>query len=129
VLHESRIHGPLVQNVVFGSVLLLLAGIQAGITVSQGAALPSYCASGRLSLSGSTAFTPTAQQIASSYTAVCRGAAISVSPNATFNGLNAVAAQDDAGHPARLTRGPSNWPCRTARCPPATPRCPATRSR
>ena len=105
VLHESRIHGPLVQNVVFGSVLLLLAGIQAGITFSQGAALPSYCASGRLSLSGSTAFAPTAQQIASSYTAVCRGAAISVSPNATFNGLNAVAAQDDAGHPGPADPG------------------------
>jgi phosphate transport system substrate-binding protein len=94
VLHESRIRRPLVQNVVFGSVLLLLVGIQAGITFSQAPTLAPYCASGRLSLSGSTAFAPTAQEIASAYTAACPGAAISVSPIATFNGLNAVAAQD-----------------------------------
>jgi phosphate transport system substrate-binding protein len=69
VLHESRIRGPLVQNVVFGSVLLLLlVGIQAGITFSQAPALPAYCATGRLSLSGSTAFAPTAQEIASTNT-------------------------------------------------------------
>lgn len=97
VLHESRIQGPLVQNVAFGSVLLLLVGVQAGITFSQAPTLPSYCASGQLTLSGSTAFAPTAREIASSYTAACRGAAISVSPIATFNGLNAVADQGDAG--------------------------------
>jgi phosphate transport system substrate-binding protein len=97
VLHESRIRGPLTQNIAFGSVLLLLVGIQAGITFSQGAALPSYCASGKLALEGSTAFAPTAMQIASAYTSVCHGAAISVSGIATFNGLNAVAAQDSPG--------------------------------
>jgi ABC-type phosphate transport system substrate-binding protein len=97
VLHESRIRGPLVQNVVFGSVLLLLAGVQAGITFSQAPTLPSYCASGRLSLSGSTAFAPTAQEIAATYAGACPRSAISVSAIATFNGLNAVAAQD-GGH-------------------------------
>ena len=97
VLHESRSPGPWTQNVVFGSVLLLLVGVQAGITFSQAPALPSYCASGRLTLSGSTAFAPTAQGIATAYTAACRGAVISVSANATFNGLNALAAQDGAG--------------------------------
>jgi phosphate transport system substrate-binding protein len=93
VRHESRGPGPLTQNVVFGSVILLLFGIQAGITFSQAATLPTYCASGRLALSGSTAFAPTAQEIASAYTAACHGAAISVSATATFNGLNAVVAQ------------------------------------
>jgi ABC-type phosphate transport system substrate-binding protein len=105
ILHESRIRGPLVQNVVFGSALLLLVGIQAGITFSQAPTLPAYCASGRLSLSGSTAFAPTAQEIASTYTAACRGAAVSVSPIATFNGLNAVAAQDGDGQSG--TAGPA----------------------
>ena len=100
ILHESRIRGPLVQNIVFGSVLLVLGGVQAGITFSQAPALPAYCASGRLNLSGSTAFAPTAQEIAATYAAACRGAAISVSPIATFNGLNAVAAQASAGLPA-----------------------------
>ena len=100
VLHESRIQRPLVQNAAFGSVLLLLVGVQAGITFGQAPALPAYCASGQLSLSGSTAFAPTAREIAADYTATCPAAAISVSAIATFNGLNAVAAQDPAGKSA-----------------------------
>jgi phosphate transport system substrate-binding protein len=105
VLHESRIRGPVAQNIVFGSVLLLLVGIQAGITFGQGSTLPSYCASGKLALEGSTAFTPTAQQVASSYTSVCPGAAISVNGIATFNGLNAVAAQGNAGQSEATAAG------------------------
>jgi ABC-type phosphate transport system substrate-binding protein len=97
VLHESRGPGPLTQNIVFGSVLLLLVGVQAGITFSQSPAVPSYCANGRLILSGSTAFAPTARGIAADYIAACRGATISVSAIATFNGLNAVAAQGRPG--------------------------------
>lgn len=99
VLHESRIRGPLTQNIAFGSVLLLLVGIQAGITFSQGAALPSYCASGKLALEGSTAFEPTAREIGSAYTTVCHGATISASGISTFSGLNAVAAQGSPGPP------------------------------
>jgi phosphate transport system substrate-binding protein len=97
VLHESRLRGPVAQNVAFGSALLLLVGVQAGITFSQSPALPSYCASGKLALEGSTAFAPTAQQIGAEYTSVCHGAAISVSGIATFNGLNAVAAEGSPG--------------------------------
>jgi phosphate transport system substrate-binding protein len=115
VLHESRGPGPLTQNLMFGSVLLLLVGIQAGITFSQAPTLPSYCASGRLDLSGSTAFAPTAQEIASAYTAACRRAVISVSAIATFNGLNAVAAQDGAaqnaaGRPGKAPSGAGDPP-------------------
>jgi ABC-type phosphate transport system substrate-binding protein len=106
VLHESRIRGPVAQGVVFGSVLLLLFGIQAGITFSQASTLPSYCANGKLSLEGSTAFTPTAQQIASAYTSVCRGATISVSGISTYNGLNEVAAQGNAGQPSAANPPP-----------------------
>jgi phosphate transport system substrate-binding protein len=100
VLRESRGSGPLTRNIAFGSVLLLLVGIQAGITFGQGAALPSYCASGKLALEGSTAFAPTAQAISTAYTSVCRGASISVAGIATFNGLNAVASQGGANSPA-----------------------------
>jgi phosphate transport system substrate-binding protein len=103
---ESRTPGPVTQNLAFGSVLLLLVGIQAGITFSQAPMLPSYCASGRLDLSGSTAFAPTAHQIASAYTAACHGADISVSAIATFNGLNAVAAQVGAA-PTRAADPPA----------------------
>lgn len=94
VRRESRRSGLLVRNIVFGLVLVLLAGVQAGMTFSQAPTLPSYCAGGQLDLSGSTAFAPTAQEVAEAYTAVCPGARISVSATATFNGLNAVAATD-----------------------------------
>ncbi len=110
VLHESRVRGPVVRNIAFGSVLLLLVGIQAGVTFSQTAALPSYCASGRLLLEGSTAFAPTAQEIGSAYTAVCHGAAISVSAIATFNGLNAVATDNSSQPPAETAAGPATSP-------------------
>ena len=106
VRRESRRPGPLVRNIAFGLVLVLLAGIQAGITFSQVPSLPSYCATGQLSLSGSTAFAPTAQAIAAAYTAACPGARISVSATATFNGLNAVAALDSAGKAGAADPGP-----------------------
>jgi phosphate transport system substrate-binding protein len=100
VRRESPGRGPLTRNIAFGSVLLLLVGVQAGITFSQGAALPTYCASGKLALEGSTAFAPTARVISAAYTSVCRGASISVAGIATFNGLNAVASQNGADPPS-----------------------------
>jgi phosphate transport system substrate-binding protein len=96
VLHGSRVRGPLTQNIAFGSVLLLLVGLQAGITFGQGPALPGYCASGSLALKGSTAFAPTATAIAKKYTGACPGAKITVSAISTFSGLNAVQAQSTA---------------------------------
>ena len=97
VLPESRLRGPFARNVAFASVLLLLFGVQAGITFAQSAALPAYCASGRLLLEGSTAFAPTARSISQEYMSLCPGASISVSANGTFNGLNAVAATAKPG--------------------------------
>jgi ABC-type phosphate transport system substrate-binding protein len=84
-------------NVAFGSVLLLLVGIQAGITFSQTPTLPPWCASGRLALEGSTAFAPAGQEIGKAYLAGCPSAAVSVSAIATFNGLNAVVTSGSAG--------------------------------
>jgi ABC-type phosphate transport system substrate-binding protein len=112
VRRESRRPGPLIRNIAFGLVLVLLAGIQAGITFSQDPALPAYCAAGTLNLSGSTAFAPTAEQIAAAYTAVCHGASISVSAIATFNGLNAVAdsrpgANDPGPEQMAMSDGPA----------------------
>jgi len=108
VLHESRVQRPLIQNTAFGSVLLLLIGVQAGITFSQSPTLPSYCASGKLSLLGSTAFSPTAKVIASHYTSDCPGASISVSPIATFNGLNAVLARANSKETGAADPGPED---------------------
>jgi phosphate transport system substrate-binding protein len=68
--------------------------------------MPTYCATGQLNLSGSTAFAPAAKAIASAYTSVCPGASISVSPIATFNGLNAVVAQAGAETSGPADPGP-----------------------
>jgi phosphate transport system substrate-binding protein len=104
VIHESRVRGPLAVNVAFGAVLLLLLGLQGGITFGQTQTEPPYCGSGQLALEGSTAFAPTARLIGSAYTAACGSAAVSVSGIATFNGLNAVAAASADKAPA--TAGP-----------------------
>jgi phosphate transport system substrate-binding protein len=98
VVRESLQRGPLARNIAFGTVLALLVGLQAGFTFGQGPSVPSSCASGRLVLEGSTAFAPAAQQISQAYASICRGASISVSAIATFNGLNAVDSSDTAGH-------------------------------
>lgn len=89
-VHETRGRGWLVRNVVFGATLVLLAGIQGGITFSQGDVMPSACGAGQLTLEGSTAFAPVARQIGEEYTSMCHAAAISVNGIATFNGLNAL---------------------------------------
>ena len=107
VVQESRVAGPLAMNIAFGSVLLLLLGVQAGITFSQTPALPSGCASGHLALEGSTAFAPAAQEIGKAYTTVCDSATVSVSAIATFNGLNAVATAGSAGEPLAMAKAPA----------------------
>jgi phosphate transport system substrate-binding protein len=98
--HDGRRRGPTVRNLMFGTVLALLVGTQAGVTLSQGPVIPSSCGTGRLTLEGSTAFAPVARQIASEYTSTCRMAAISVSAIATFNGLNAVNSAGGQQRPA-----------------------------
>jgi ABC-type phosphate transport system substrate-binding protein len=100
VVHESRGRGPVARNIMFGTVLTLLVGAQAGVSFSQGASMPSTCGTGRLTLEGSTAFAPIAQQIGQAYTSLCRGAAISVNAISTFNGLNAL---NSAGSAARAS--------------------------
>jgi phosphate transport system substrate-binding protein len=107
VVHESLQRGPLARNIAFGTILALLVGAQAGVTFGQGPIVPSSCAAGRLVLEGSTAFAPTAQQISQAYASTCRGASISVSAIATFNGLNAVnsSASASAGASAGRARG------------------------
>jgi phosphate transport system substrate-binding protein len=115
--HDSRGRGPTARNIMFGAALALLVGIQAGVTFSQAAAIPSSCGSGRLALEGSTAFAPVAQQIAEEYMSMCHTAIISVSAIATFNGLNAVNSAGGSKQPAGTTQiamsdgpAPSGYP-------------------
>jgi ABC-type phosphate transport system substrate-binding protein len=90
VVHEARRRGPVARNVVFGTLLAVLAGAQAGVAFGEGPPIPSSCRGGHIAIEGSTAFAPAATQLAQAYTAVCRDASITVTANATFNGLDAL---------------------------------------
>jgi ABC-type phosphate transport system substrate-binding protein len=92
MVHEARGRGPVARNVVFGTVLALLAGTQAGLMVGRGPAIPASCGNGALAIAGSSAFEPVAQQIAEAYSAVCLDARISVSASSSVGGLNALVA-------------------------------------
>jgi phosphate transport system substrate-binding protein len=100
LVHESLRRGPIARNLVFGAVLTLLVGAQAGVAYGQGPVLPSSCGSGRLLLEGSTAFAPVAQQIGQAYTSTCTRASVSVSGIATFNGLDAVDSSSTGNDPS-----------------------------
>jgi ABC-type phosphate transport system substrate-binding protein len=109
VAYETRVRGPRAMNIGFGAVLLLLIGIQAGITFRQTdrPSLPSFCGTGQLAMEGSTAFAPAARSIGNAYTAVCPGASVSVSAIATFNGLDEVAASgSDVSKAAAIKANP-----------------------
>lgn len=92
VVHEARGRGPLARNVVFGTVLALLVGTQAGLAVGRGPAIPASCGNGALAIAGSSAFKPVAQQIAEAYSTTCLDARISVSATSSVSGLNALVA-------------------------------------
>ena len=90
IVRETRGRGRLARNAAFGGALALLLGLQAGVTFSQAAELPPFCHAGQLTLEGSTAFAPVAEQIGRAYSGACPGAVISVTAISTFNGLNAL---------------------------------------
>ncbi len=111
VVHETRRRGPLARNVAFGTVVALLVGAQAGVALGEGPPVPSSCRSGHIAIDGSTAFAPTAQQIAQAYTTVCRHAVITVTGNATFNGLDALSSPaSQQGDPGSVQIAMSDGP-------------------
>jgi ABC-type phosphate transport system substrate-binding protein len=114
IVRETRGRGRLARNISFGAALALLLGIQAGVTFSQAAAMPSFCHGGRLTLEGSTAFAPVARQIGGAYSGACPGADIAVTAISTFNGLNALntGGQRDAATQIAMSDGlaPGGYP-------------------
>ena len=92
VARETRRGSPRVRNLAFGTALALLIGTQAGVALGEGPPVPASCASGQLVIQGSTAFAPTAMQIAQAYSGSCRAAGISVTGTASINGLDALGA-------------------------------------
>ena len=90
VVRETRRTSPKVRNIAFGTALALLVGAQAGVALGGGPPVPAFCRSGQLNVQGSSAFTPAASQIAQDYMGSCPGAAITVTGNGSFFGLDAL---------------------------------------
>ncbi len=88
VVRETRRRGPGTRNLAFGGAAALLLALLVGAFIDTSAAGPSSCATGQLTLEGSTAFAPLAAQVSAAYRSTCHGAAISVDAVGTFNGLN-----------------------------------------
>jgi ABC-type phosphate transport system substrate-binding protein len=105
VVHETRRHSPRSRNLVFGTVLALLVGAQAGVAVGEGPPIPSSCRAGQLAIQGSTAFQPVAQQVARAYSGTCRDAAISVTGTGSYNGLTALSDSAAGAGPSGVALG------------------------
>jgi ABC-type phosphate transport system substrate-binding protein len=97
VVRETRRRGPGARNLTFGGTAALLLVLLAGTFMETGVPSPSSCASGRLTLEGSTAFAPLATQISAAYHSTCHGAVITVNAVGTFNGLNDLNSAGQAG--------------------------------
>jgi ABC-type phosphate transport system substrate-binding protein len=110
VVHERRRRGPMARNVTFGALVALLIAAQAGVAVGMGPPVPASCRNGDLALDGSTAFTPAASKIAAAYTGVCRDAHITVTGNASFNGLDNLTPASQNGTPGSVQIAMSDGP-------------------
>ncbi|MBB5933016.1 substrate-binding domain-containing protein [Streptomyces zagrosensis] len=87
-LNAAR-RGPRKSSLVLGGVFIILMGLLGGLLLSnsnEGANDP-VCASGELTIDGSTAFAPPMRAIAKDYQKQCPGADIEVRDNGSLNGL------------------------------------------
>jgi ABC-type phosphate transport system substrate-binding protein len=90
MVRETRRTSPRVRNIAFGTALALLVGAQSGVALGEGPIIPASCRGGQLNIQGSSAFAPAANQIAQDYIGTCPGAAINVTGNGSFFGLDAL---------------------------------------
>jgi len=105
VVHETRRRSPRSRNLAFGTLLALLIGAQAGVALGEGPPIPSSCRSGQLSIQGSTAFQPVAQQVAKAYSGTCRDADIAVTGTGSYNGLTALSDSATTSGPSGVALG------------------------
>ncbi|MGH3247996.1 MAG: substrate-binding domain-containing protein, partial [Trebonia sp.] len=102
IVAEQARRGPSSRSIAFsGGVTLAVAGLLVGLLLSRSASpdQAAPCTGGSLSLIGSTAFSPVAQQLAGAYATGCAAAHITVpsSNNGSLNGLAGLAAAGRGG--------------------------------
>jgi hypothetical protein len=86
--HEIKRPRRRVWAAAIGGVLVLLLGAFAGVALANKALTPvAACADGHLTIEGSTAFAPIANQVATSFTQSCPGATFSVRADGSGTGF------------------------------------------
>ncbi|MEU6959046.1 substrate-binding domain-containing protein [Streptomyces chrestomyceticus] len=98
--------GPRKLSLALGGVCIILVGLLAGLLLNGPTVVASAeCATGRLTVDGSSAFAPPMREVARQYTARCRGAEIQVVESGSLSGLgrlNRAGRSAPAGGPAFL---------------------------
>ncbi|WP_073761462.1 substrate-binding domain-containing protein [Streptomyces sp. CB02923] len=90
--------GPRKPSLALGGVCIILVGLLGGLLLNGSAeAARGECATGRLTVDGSSAFAPPMREIARQYAARCRGAGIEVAESGSLSGLGRL---DRAGRAA-----------------------------
>ncbi|MEN2419175.1 substrate-binding domain-containing protein [Streptomyces rimosus] len=80
--------GPRKLSLALGGVCIILVGLLSGLLLKrQTVVVNAECATGRLTVDGSTAFAPPMREIADQYEARCRGARIDVAESGSLSGL------------------------------------------
>jgi phosphate binding protein len=88
------------RGLVFGGLALALTGLLTGLLIVHGrttVVTGVQCASGKLTVEGSTAFAPVVTIVANEYDRTCGSAHVTVVANGSINGLRAVANAGAAG--------------------------------
>ncbi|MFD7661438.1 PstS family phosphate ABC transporter substrate-binding protein [Streptomyces sp. NPDC059788] len=98
--------GPRKLSLALGGVCIILVGLLGGLLLNgRTAVADGECATGRLTIDGSSAFAPPMREIARQYAARCRGAEIEVAESGSLAGLGRLSRAGrsaPAGGPARL---------------------------
>ncbi|MEU7261524.1 substrate-binding domain-containing protein [Streptomyces rimosus] len=98
--------GPRKLSLALGGVCIILVGLLSGLLLNrQTVVVNAECATGRLTVDGSTAFAPPMREIADQYEARCRGARIDVAESGSLSGLGRLSkagASAPGGGPAFL---------------------------
>ncbi len=108
IRRNQQRRGPRKIYLGLGAFLVTLLGVLGGLWLNGGTApAKSRCASGELTVDGSTAFQPLMEEIAEAYEAECPGAAIEVRAGGSLSGIrelrSAGQAAPDGGDVPRIT--------------------------
>ncbi|MEV0278251.1 substrate-binding domain-containing protein [Streptomyces sp. NPDC050610] len=106
IVRNAQRRGPQPVSLALGSVFIILVGLLGGLQLSGSDSPPrSECASGRLTVTGSSAFARLTSLISTAYERQCPGAEITVTESASLTALqelNSLGGKAHSGAPARI---------------------------